>query len=86
MIGNRQTTSHHFAPSFGINLDGGTVTQPDEMPASCEAQCSPTLAHVASGVRCWLKVFRPANEDLCLAIACGCWLAASCHRRLASGF
>jgi hypothetical protein len=27
-----------------------------------------------------------ANEDLCLAVACGCWVAASCHWRLAIGF
>jgi hypothetical protein len=33
MIGNRQTMSHDFGPSFGIKLDGGTVTEPNEMPA-----------------------------------------------------
>jgi hypothetical protein len=27
-----------------------------------------------------------ANEDLCLAIACGCWVAESCQRRLVCGF
>jgi hypothetical protein len=27
-----------------------------------------------------------ANEDLCLAVACGCWLAEYCQRRLAIGF
>jgi hypothetical protein len=28
----------------------------------------------------------PANEDVCVAVACGCWLVAACHRRLAIGF
>jgi len=27
-----------------------------------------------------------ANEDLCLAVACGCWVAEYCQRRLAIGF
>jgi hypothetical protein len=27
-----------------------------------------------------------ADEDVCLAVACGCWLSASCQRRLAFGF
>jgi hypothetical protein len=27
-----------------------------------------------------------ANEDLCLAVACGCWVAEYCMRRLAIGF
>jgi hypothetical protein len=26
-----------------------------------------------------------ANEDLCLAVACGCWVAEYCQRRLAIG-
>ena len=26
-----------------------------------------------------------ANEDLCLAVACGCWVAEYCQRRLALG-
>jgi len=27
-----------------------------------------------------------ANEDVCLAVACGCWVAEYCQRRLAIGF
>src|ERR1019366_4418397 len=27
-----------------------------------------------------------ANEDLCLAVACGCWVAEYCQRRLVIGF
>lgn len=51
-----------------------------------EWQTFTTCVQFTAGKEASLVWRETANEDLCLAVACGCWVAEYCLRRLAIGF